>query len=133
MAIIKPGFRPGFRGRSAPAAWSRRAHYLASELERDGVVLQSLDRCDLTAEQAVEALGGPHVAYHEIILAPSIHECAMIRGRQQDGPRGAALEAGHRVAKAYAKGRPYVLAMHEGDGRFHFHLAVAGPMGNLWG
>lgn len=129
MAILKPGFRPGFRGRSVPAAWCRRAHYLASELERDGVVLQSLDRCDLTAEQAVEALGGPHVAYHEIILAPSIHECATIRGRQQDGPRGAALEAGHRVAKAYAKGRPYVLAMHEGDGRFHFHLAVAGPMG----
>jgi hypothetical protein len=37
------------------------------------------------------------------------------------------VETCERIAKAYAKERPYVLAIHEQDGRFHFHLAVAGP------
>lgn len=128
MAIIKPGFTPGFRGRQEAASWNRRAHYLASEHGREGVVFQGVDRRDLSPEQAVAALGGPQVAYHEVVVAPSSPECDTIRGRRPEAPREAALASGHRVAKAYAHGRPYVLAMHEQDGRFHFHLAVQGSM-----
>ena len=30
MVIIKPGFRPGFRGRVSPPTLARRVHYLAA-------------------------------------------------------------------------------------------------------
>ena len=35
MAIIKPGFRPGFRGRTSPPSLGRRAYYLATKQDRD--------------------------------------------------------------------------------------------------
>lgn len=127
MAILKPGFTPGFRGRKRPPAWNRRAHYLASEHDRESARLLDLDGHALTPSQAIESLGGPGVDYHEVIVAPSHHECEVIRGRDPGNPAQAAQEAGRRLAIAYAQGRPALLAIHEQDGRFHYHLAVKGP------
>jgi hypothetical protein len=83
---------------------------------------------ELEPSQAIEVMGGPHETYHEIIVAPSRQECEMIRARYPDDPQRAVIEAGIRITKAYAQGRPCVLAIHEQDSRFHFHPAVAGPM-----
>ncbi|WP_285727491.1 hypothetical protein [Geothrix rubra] len=66
--------------------------------------------------------------YHEIIVAPSEAECRTILERNPSNPSRAAEEAGQRLVRAYAKGRPYLLAIHEQDGRFHFHIAVRGSM-----
>ncbi len=128
MPIIKAGFSPGFRGRTQAPACNRRMHYLASEHDRDSVRLLGAEGQELTPNQAAEVLGGPQAAYHEIIVAPSHSECEAIRARCPEDPDRAVREAGDRLAKVYAKGRPYVLAIHEQDGRFHYHLAVAGPM-----
>ena len=126
MAISKPGFTAGFRGHMSPPAWNRRAHYLAREEGRDFARLLGLAGQEIEPSQAIEVMGGAHGSYHEIIVAPSTQECDTIRARFPDHPQQAAAEAGIRVAKAYARGRPFVLAIHEQDGRFHFHVAVAG-------
>ena len=131
MPIITPGHTPGFRGRKLPATWVRRTEYLRAEHGRDGVALQGPHGRDLTAAQSVALLGGPEAEYHEVIVAPSQAECDTIRGRNPAAPRDEALMAGHRVAQAYTKGGPYVLAMHEQDGRFHFHIAAPGPRPNV--
>lgn len=131
MPIITPGHTPGFRGRKLPATWVRRTEYLRAEHGRDGVALQGPGGQDLTAAQSVRLMGGPEAEYHEIIVAPSQAECDAIRGRNPKAPRVEALQAGHRVAQAYTQGRPYVLAMHEQDGRFHFHIAAPGSRSNL--
>lgn len=128
MAIIKPGFTAGFRGRTQAPTWNRRAHYLASDHDRDSARLLGTAGQELEPSQAIEALGGPQGSYHEIIVAPSAQECETIRARRPEDPQRAAAEAGDRIAKAYAQGRPYVLAIHEQEGRFHFHVAVAGSM-----
>lgn len=127
MPIIKAGFSPGFRGRTKAPACNRRMHYLASEHDRDSARLLGAEGQELTPNQAAEVLGGPQASYHEVIVAPSQAECEAIRARCPEDPNRAEREAGDRLAKAYAKGRPCVLAIHEQDGRFHYHLAVAGP------
>lgn len=128
MPIIKAGFSRGFRGRTKAPACNRRMHYLASKHDRDSARLLGTEGQELTPTQASELLGGPQARYHEIIVAPSSAECEAIRARCPEDPDRAAREAGDRLAKAYAKGRPCVLAIHEQDGRFHYHLAVASPM-----
>ncbi|WLT30883.1 hypothetical protein [Geothrix sp. PMB-07] len=128
MAIIKPGFQPGFRGRTTPPSLSRRAHYLAAQQGRDSARLLGMEGHELTPTQGIEAMGGKSAPYHEIIVAPSEAECRTILGRNPSDPSRAAEEAGQRLAKAYAEGRPYLLAIHEQDGRFHFHIAVRGSM-----
>lgn len=128
MAILKAGFTPGFRGRSETPAWNRRAYYLASEHERDSVRLLGMYGRVLNPDQAIEAFGGPHAQFHEVIVAPSDLECRSIEGRNPENPEHAIEDTGHRIAKAHAKGRPYVLAIHFQDGRFHYHIAVTGPM-----
>ncbi len=127
VPIIKPGFTPGSRGRWTPAKWDRRSHYLASEHGRVAVVLVGAAEQELTVQQAIEALGRD-CEYHEIIIAPSRVECDAIRARNPEDPTAEALAFGHRLASAHSQGRPYVLTMHEQDGRFHFHLNVQGPM-----
>ncbi|MBP1626434.1 MAG: hypothetical protein H6Q00_909 [Holophagaceae bacterium] len=125
MPIICPGFTPGRLGRMTPARFDRRVHYLASEHDRDGVVLSGPDGSALPVEEAIGVLGA-QAEYFEIIIAPSRAECAVVEARQPGSPQTSALEAGHRVAKSCSKGRPYLLALHEQDGRFHFHLAIGG-------
>lgn len=73
-------------------------------------------------------MGGRSASYHEIIVSPSESECRTILGRSPSNHSRAAEESGHRLARAYANGRPYLLAIHEQDGRFHFHIAVRGAM-----
>ena len=128
MAIIKPGFRPGFRGRMSPPSLSRRSYYLAAQQGRDSARLLGMEGQELTPTQGIEAMGGKSAQYHEIIVAPSEVECRTILGRNPSDPPRAAEEAGQRLAKAYAKGRPYLLAIHEQDGRFHCHIVVRGAM-----
>lgn len=128
MAIIKPGFTPGFRGRKQAASLGRRAYYLASEHDRESARLLGMQGQALSPEQAIEAMGGPQADHHEIILAPSTAECRTIDGRHPNNPLQARVEAGQRIARAYAKGRPYLFAIHEQEGRFHYHLVVRGPM-----
>lgn len=128
MAIIKPGFRPGFRGRTTPPSLGRRAYYLAAQQGRDSARLLGVEGKDLTPAQAIEAMGGKSASYHEVIVSPSESECRTILGRTSSAPSMAAEESGHRLARAYANGRPYLLAIHEQDGRFHFHIAVRGAM-----
>lgn len=128
MAIIKPGFRPGFRGRTSPPSLGRRAYYLAAQQGRDSARLLGVEGKELTPTQAIEAMGGKSASYHEVIVAPSESECLTILGRSPSDSSRAAQESGHRLARAYANGRPYLLAIHEQDGRFHFHIAVPGSM-----
>lgn len=128
MAIIKPGFRPGFRGRTTPPSLGRRAYYLAAQTDRDSARLLGVEGKDLTPTQAIEAMGGKSVSYHEVIVSPSESECRTILSRNPSDSSRAAEESGHRLARAYANGRPYLLAIHEQDGRFHFHIAVRGSM-----
>jgi hypothetical protein len=128
MAIIKPGFRPGFRGRTSPPSLGRRAHYLAAQQGRDSARLLGVEGKDLTPAQAIEAMGGRSASYHEVIVSPSESECRTILGRNPSNPSRTPEESGHRLARAYANGRPYLLAIHEQDGRFHFHIAVRGAM-----
>jgi hypothetical protein len=101
-------------------------HYLASEHGRDSACLLNGEGRVLSIEEAIEAIGGKDAAYHEVILAGSDSECEAIRLRRPEDPHGAIREAGLNMARAYAHGRPFVLAIHEGEGRFHFHIAVAG-------
>lgn len=128
MAIIKPGFCPGFRGRTSPPTLSRRAHYLATQQGRDSARLLGMEGGELTPAQGIEAMGGKSVSYHEVIVAPSEAECRTILGRNPSDPSSASAEVGQRLAKTYAKGRTYLLAIHEQDGRFHYHLAVRGSL-----
>ena len=127
-AMIKPGFRPGFRGRMIPPTLTRRTYYLAAQKDRDSARLLGVEAQELTPTQGIEAMGGKLAQYHEIIVAPSQAECRTILGRNPADPPRAAEEVGQRLAKAYAKGRPYLLAIHEQDGRFHFHIVVRGAM-----
>lgn len=127
MAIIKPGFKVGFRGRKQQASWKRRGHYLASEHNREKARLLDIEGRPLVPEQAIEVMGGPDAEYHEIIVAPSAAECRTILERVPEDRDRAIEEAGRRILKAYAEGKPALLAIHEQDGRFHFHLAVKGP------
>ncbi len=126
MAVSKPGFTEGLRGRMHAPALNRRVYYLISQEGRDSARLLGMAGQELEPSQAIEVMGGPHGSYHEIIVAPSSQECDTIRARCPEDPQRAAAEAGTRIAKAYAQGRPFVLAIHEQDGRFHFHVAVAG-------
>ena len=128
MPIIKAGFTAGFRGRTKAPAWNRRAHYLARQEGRDSARLLCMSGQDLAPSQAIEVMGGAQGEYHEVIVAPSTLECQAIWTRCPEAPQRAVEEAGNRIAKAYAQGRPYVLAIHEQDGRFHFHVAVAGQL-----
>ncbi len=128
MAIIKPGFRPGFRGRTSPPSMARRAHYLAAQQGRDSARLLGLGGQEISPTQGIEAMGGKSAQYHEVIVAPSKAECLTILGRNPSGPSRAAMDAGQRLIRAYANGKPYLLAIHEQDGRFHFHIVVRGAM-----
>jgi hypothetical protein len=87
-----------------------------------------MEGMDLTPAQAIEAMGGKSAPYHEIIVAPSEAECRTILGRNPSESSRAAEESGRRLAQAYANGRPYLLAIHEQNGRFHFHIVVRGSM-----
>jgi len=125
MAIIKGGWKKGFRGRQQPPRADRRMHYLASEHGRDSACLLNVEGRALSVEEAIAVIGGKDAIYHEVILAGSDSECEAIRLRSPEDPHGAIRDAGLNVARAYAHGRPFVLAIHEGDGRFHVHIAVA--------
>ncbi len=126
MVIVKEGWKKGFRGRQQPARADRRMHYLASEHGRDSACLLSVEGKALSVEEAITAIGGKTATYHEVILAGSDSECETLRQRNPEDQQGAIRESGLRLAHDYAHGRPFVLAIHEGDGRFHFHIAVAG-------
>ncbi|MBP1625965.1 MAG: hypothetical protein H6Q00_440 [Holophagaceae bacterium] len=128
MAIIKAGFTPGFRGRQQAPTWNRRTHYLGSEHGRDAARLLGAEGKELENQEAIQTLGGPRGEYHEVIVAPSAQECAAIKARNPEHPQQAMADTGTRIAQAHAQGRPYVLAIHEQDGRFHYHIAVSGPM-----
>jgi len=126
MPMILPGFTPGRLGRMTPARFDRRVYYLAAEHDRDAVVMSGVAETELTIEQAIEALGKDN-EYHEIVIALSFAESDALRLRRPEDPKAEAMALGHRLAKSCTKGRPYLLALHEQGGRFHFHLAVKGP------
>jgi len=128
MAIGKQGFTPGFRGRKQPAAMGRRAYYLIAEHDRDSARLVNADGRELTAQEAIALIGGAEAEYHEIILAPSPAECGLVKARNPEDPQRAIQEVGLRMIQAQSGGRKHVLAIHEQDGRFHFHFVIAGQM-----
>ena len=128
MAILKPGHTPGFRGRNQPATLGRRSFYLAAEHDRDSARLLDADGRVLTAQEAIEVMGGPAVGYYEVIVAPSTAECRSILARDPENPDRAIRETGLRMIRTQAEGRKCLLAIHEQDGRFHFHFAIAGQM-----
>jgi hypothetical protein len=83
---------------------------------------------ELSPAQAIEAMGGKSAPYHEVIVAPSDAECRTLLGRNPTDPSHAASDAGQRLVRAYANGKPYLLAIHEQDRRFHYHIVVRGAM-----
>ncbi len=128
MAVDKPGFTEGFRGRHQAATLGPRSFYLISEHDRDSARLLDAEGRALTAQEAIALMGGPQAEYHEVILAPSEAECRHIEARNPGNRQQAIQEAGLRVIRVQANGRNHFLAIHEQDGRFHFHLVIAGPM-----
>lgn len=128
MAIDKPGFTAGFRGRQQPATLGRRAFYLIAEHDRDSARLLDAQGQELMAREAIALVGGSQAEYFEVILAPSVAECRHIEARHSEDPQRAIREAGLRVIQAQAQGREHFLAIHEQDGRFHYHLVITGQM-----
>ena len=128
MAMDKPGFTPGFRGRQQAAGLSRRAYYLIAEHDRDSARLLDAEGRALTAQEAIALMGGPQAEYHEVILAPSEAECRAIEARNPGNRQQAIDQSGLRMMQTLANGRRHFLAIHEQDGRFHFHFVIAGPM-----
>jgi hypothetical protein len=128
MAVDKLGFTPGFRGRQQPSALGRRAFYLIAEHDRDSARLLDSEGRELSAREAIALMGGPNAEYYEVILAPSDSECRHVEARNQVTPRQAIEQAGLRMIRTQSNGRNHFLAIHEQDGRFHFHFVIAGPM-----
>jgi len=128
MAMDKPGFTPGFRGRKQAASVGRRAFYLVAEHDRDSARLLDAEGRALTAQEAIALMGAPDAEYHEVILAPSEAECRAIEARNPGNRQQAIEEAGLRLIGVQANGRKHFLAIHEQAGRFHFHLVIAGSM-----
>ena len=128
MAVDKLGFTPGFRGRQQPASLGRRAFYLIAEHDRDSARLLDSGGRELCAREAIALMGGPNAQYYEVILAPSEAECRAIEARNPGNLQQAIDQSGLRMMQTLANGRRHFLAIHEQDGRFHFHFVVAGPM-----
>jgi hypothetical protein len=106
----------------------RRAYYLIAEHDRDSARLVNADGRELTAPEVIALMGGAEAEYYEIILAPSAAECRLIEARNPEDPQRAIQEAGLRMLQAQSGGRKHVLAIHEQEGRFHFHFVIAGRM-----
>ena len=128
MAVDKPGFTEGFRGRHQPATLGRRSFYLIAEHDRDSARLLDSEGRELSAREAIALMGGPNADYYEVILAPSVAECRSLEARNPENRQQAIEQSGLRMIQTLANGRRHFLAIHEQDGRFHFHFVIAGPM-----
>jgi hypothetical protein len=125
--MLKPGFTKGAHGRKAKASWGRRNRYLASEQDREGVWLYGRDEGgvrELSRSESLAELGGKNAQYRETIIAFSETECRALEeralGDKLEAQRLAAQDMGERLAGD----KPYVVAVHEEQGRWHLHVAV---------
>jgi len=129
MAILKPGFTPGARGRTSKATWGRRTAYLANEHDRDKAILFGRDEEDvrpITRAECIHALGGKNADYRETIVALSENECRALEERARGDKEIAQRSAAHGIGERLAEGNPYVVALHEEANRWHLHVAVKG-------
>jgi len=127
MAILGPGFTPGAHGRTIRASWVRRVAYFTQEKDRDRVYLYGRDEegvRELTRQEALAELGGKNACYHETIVSLSEAECRALEeragGDQAEAQRLAAQGMGSRLAG----NKPFVVAVHQKDNRWHLHVAV---------
>lgn len=129
MAILKPGFTPGARGRTSKASWGRRTAYLANEHDRDKAILFGRGEEDvhpISQKDAIQEFGGKGADYQETIIALSENECRALEERVRGDKETAQRSAAHGIGERLAEGNPYVVALHEEANRWHLHVAVKG-------
>lgn len=129
MAILKPGFTPGARGRTSKATWGRRTAYLANEHDRDKAILFGRGEdgvYPISRTEAIQELGGKGADYRETIVALSENECRALEERARGDKETAQRLAAHGIGERLAEGNPYVVALHEEANRWHLHVAVQG-------
>lgn len=129
MAILKPGFTPGARGRTSKASWGRRTAYLANEHDRDKAILFGRGEEDvhsISRTECIQELGGKGADYRETIVALSENECRALEERVRGDKETAQRSAAHGIGERLAEGNPYVVALHEEANRWHLHVAVKG-------
>jgi hypothetical protein len=89
MAIDKPGFIVGFRGRQQPTELGRRAFYLITEHYSDSADLLDFDDRELSAQESTALLDGSHTkvlgAVESSPRATEIKTIAMARFRTLRG------------------------------------------------
>ena len=127
MAILKPGFTQGARGRQCKAGWGRRTSYLASEHDREKAELFVRDGEEVrpvNRTEAIQELGGKDTYYRETIVAPSENECRALEERAKGDKDAAQRMAVHGIGERLAEGKPYVVALHEEGNRWHLHVVV---------
>ena len=127
MAILKPGFTRGARGRQSKAGWGRRTSYLASEHDREKAELFARDGEDVrpvNRTEAIQELGGKDTYYRETIVALSENECRALEERAKGDKEAAQRMAAHGIGERLSEGKPYVVALHEEGNRWHLHVAV---------
>lgn len=127
MAILKPGFTRGARGRQSKAGWGRRTSYLASEHDREKAELFARDGEDVrhvNRTEAIQELGGKDTYYRETIVALSENECRALEERAKGDKEAAQRMAVHGIGERLSEGKPYVVALHEEGNRWHLHVAV---------
>jgi hypothetical protein len=127
MAILKPGFTRGARGRTSKATWGRRTAYLANEHDRDKAILFGRGEEDvrpISRTESIQELGGKGADYRETIVALSENECRALEERVRGDKEIAQRSAAHGIGERLAEGNPYVVALHEEANRWHLHVAV---------
>ena len=125
--MLKPGFTKGAHGRKAKASWGRRNRYLASEQGREGVWLYGRDEGgvrELSRSESLAELGGKNAQYRETIIAFSETECRALEERALGDKLEAQRLAAQGMGERLAGDKPFVVAVHEEQGRWHLHVAV---------
>lgn len=107
---------------------SRRVHYQASEVGRDGVQMVDARANTLSKEEAIERLGGENAPYIELVSDCSRLETEAICSRHPELHPDEAM-AQHFASQAHhldPSGRAVVAVHREPDGSYHSHHLLPG-------
>lgn len=132
MSIQKVISRPSpasfSRGRKDMPALSRRVHYQASEVGRDGVQVVDAQGNALDKEEAIERLGGDNAPYIELVSDSSRLQTEALCARHPEQHPDEVM-ARHYAAQARhldPSDRAVVAVHREPDGSYHAHLLLPG-------
>lgn len=126
--ISAPSAKSQIRGRKGMASLDRKAHYLASEHERESCAMYGQDGQEITPAEAIERMGGKQAAYVEIVSDASVLETKALLARHPDRePRDVMRDHFVRQHARLDKSGNGIVALHqEKDGSWHAHLLLPG-------